>query len=259
MISVATLEKLTGIRHGFFTRNGGVSTGVYTSMNCCLHSLDDPEAVKINRTRAMAVLDLPSDSLVTAQQRSTASVAVISGLCQSCRNSRLLFADALVTKLPGIVLGILSADCAPVLLADIHTGVVGGIHAGWRGALRGVIPSAIRAMRGIGATPANTVAVIGPCITQQFYEVNTEFTATFLTIDPGNAIFFIPSSRIGHCLFDLPGYITYQLVRCGVASVTRVSYDTFRDNNMFFSRRHSLSFGKTDYGRHLSVIARVDT
>ncbi|MDO8605556.1 MAG: peptidoglycan editing factor PgeF [Phaeospirillum sp.] len=251
MISLSALNDFTRIRHGFFTREGGVSQGIHASLNCGPGSKDDPAAVRENRTRAMAMLDLPVESLVTLYQAHTADVVVVT---EPWPAGQPPTGDAMVTNRPGIALGILTADCTPVLLADAKAGVVAAAHAGWKGAVGGVLENTVKAMVALGAKPANIVAATGPCIGHRSYEVGPDFPTPFLAEDAANADFFAPSSRPGHALFDLPGYLSRKLARLGLVEVTRVPADTCRDEQRFFSFRRATLRGEPDYGRQLSAI-----
>ena len=241
-----------GIRHAFFTRRGGVSTGIYHSLNCGLGSNDDPGAVRANRARAMAALDLPADALVTCHQYHSVEVAVIDAGAIPDEAPK---ADALVTTSPNLALGIFSADCGPVLFADTKDRVVGAAHAGWRGAVGGVLEATVDAMIEQGARADNIVAAIGPMIGPNSYEVGPEFPAPFLKQDTGNGAFFRAAEREGHFMFDLPGYIGARLARMGLGDVLRLDADTCHDEANFFSYRRSQHRGEPDYGRMLSTIA----
>ncbi len=251
MITLSALNEINRIRHAFLTREGGVSEGLYASLNCGASSGDDPERVTENRNRGLAMLDLPPAALVTVRQEHTAEVAVVEAPFAPGETPR---ADALVTTSPGLALGIVTADCAPVLLADRNRGVIGAAHAGWRGAVGGILDNTLTAMEKLGATRKTVVAAIGPCIGQRSYEVGSEFPAPFLAEDPANADFFAAASRPGHHLFDLPGYLARRLARLGVVSVTRLPADTCRDESRFFSYRRATLRGESAYGRQLSVI-----
>ena len=252
MITLSALNEINRIRHGFFTREGGVSLGIYASLNCGAGSADAPAAVVENRRRAMAMLDLPEQALVGVHQAHTAQVVTVDAPWPA--GERPPVADGLVTTRPGLALGILTADCAPVLLADRRQGVIGAAHAGWKGALGGVLDNTIAAMVALGATPASIVAALGPCIGQRSYEVGADFPLPFLAEVADNADFFAPGQRSGHYLFDLPGYVSRKLARLGVQDVTRVPADTCRDHRRFFSYRRATLAGEPDYGRQLSVI-----
>lgn len=250
MITLSALNELNRVRHGFFTREGGVSQGIYASLNCGPGSKDDPRAVAENRERCMAQLDLPATALVTVYQVHSPEVVVV----EEPWRGEVPRADAMVTNRPGLALGILTADCAPVLLADGRAGVIGAAHAGWRGAVAGVLDTTVARMVQMGAHAEDIVAAVGPCIGQRSYEVGPEFPAPFLAEDPRNGDFFAPSWRSGHHLFDLPGYVSRRLSKLGIAAVTRVPADTCRDESRFFSYRRATLRGEPDYGRQLSAI-----
>ncbi|AVM75997.1 peptidoglycan editing factor PgeF [Magnetospirillum gryphiswaldense] len=253
MITLSALNEIIHIRHGFFTREGGVSTGLYTSLNCGPGSADQPAAVAENRGRAMAMMDLPETALITVHQAHTADVVTVTG--PWAEGSRPT-ADAMVTTVPGLALGILTADCAPVLLADRKNGIVAAAHAGWKGAIGGVLENTVARMVELGAKPKNIVGAIGPCIGQRSYEVGPDFPAAFLAENADNADFFAPSRRDSHFLFDLPGYVSRKLARLGLIDVTRVPADTCRDGARFFSYRRATLNNEPDYGRQVSVIVR---
>lgn len=251
MIRAGTLARLTAIRHGFFTREGGVSEGVYASLNCGPGSGDDKARVAENRARAMASLGLGPGALCTAYQVHGTMVRVVDRPWPTSERPR---ADAMVTSVPGIALGLLTADCAPVLLADARAGVIGTAHAGWKGVLSGVIEAAVAAMASLGADEARIVAAIGPCIAQESYEVGPEFPQPFLAEDPDNARFFAAAPRNGHFQFDLAGYVMKRLKTAGVAAAECFSHDTVREDGLFFSYRRARLSGESDYGRTLSAI-----
>jgi YfiH family protein len=244
MITVSALNALSSVRHGFFTRNGGISEGIYASRNCGFGSGDDPAKVRTNRARSMMELELPQESLAT--------VVVVSA---PFADGAAPVADAMVTTTPRLALGVLTADCAPVLLADGTAGVVAAAHAGWKGALGGVLDNTIQKMVELGAKPDRIVAGIGPCIVQRSYEVGPEFPAPFLAEADDNERFFAPSAKEGHFMFDLPGYVARRLARLGVGEVMPTPCDTFREDSRFFSYRRSVRKGEADYGRMLSAIA----
>lgn len=247
-----SLAQLDGVRHAFYTRRGGVSEGIYDSLNCGLGSGDLRDAVIENRRRAMAFLELPEAALATNFQIHSPDVIVVDQVWPRDERPK---ADAMVTRAPGIALGILTADCAPILFADTFNGIVGAAHAGWRGALSGVAEATIAAMVKLGAEPLSIQAAIGPCISQASYEVGPEFPAAFLSQDEGNLRFFGLSQRMGHFMFDLGGYLAARLRAIGIAEVEIVARDTCAETEDFFSyRRTTLSQGK-DYGRGLSAIA----
>ncbi len=251
MITVSTLNEVLRIRHAFFTREGGVSEGIYGSLNMGYRSQDKAENVTTNRTRAMAQLDLPLSALATVHQQHTTDVAVVG---PDWDPTKQVIADAMVTTRPGVALGILTADCAPVLLADPKANVIGAAHAGWRGALGGILDNTVAEMVRQGAKANRIVAAIGPCIAQRSYEVGPEFPLPFMEQDPDNHTFFAPSPREGHCFFDLPGYVARRLGLLAIADVARTPCDTFREENRFFSFRRTSLRGDPDYGRLMSVI-----
>jgi hypothetical protein len=240
------------VRHGFFTREGGVSEGLYASLNCGYGSGDSPEAVATNRTRALAQLELPPDALATVNQQHTTDVVVVTD-DWTADNPRPT-ADAMVSKRPGVALGILSADCAPVLLADPKAKVIGAAHAGWRGALNGILDNTVAAMVRLGAEPSRIIAAIGPCIAQRSYEVGPEFPIPFLDEDIDSHFFFSGATHNGRHYFDLPGYVARRLAKLSVSDVARTPCDTCREENRFFSYRRSVLKGEPDYGRALSAI-----
>lgn len=251
MITLSALNEIIRIRHGFFTREGGVSQGIYESLNCGPGSADNPQAVAENRARAMAMLEMPATALVTVHQAHTATVVDVTAPWAEGERPT---ADAMVTTTPGLVLGILTADCAPVLFADRKHGIVAAAHAGWKGALAGVLENTVSRMVALGAKPKNIVGAIGPCIGHRSYEVGPNFPAPFMAENAGNADFFAPAPRQGHFLFDLPGYVSRKLAHVGLIDVTRVPADTCRDHARFFSYRRTTLRGESDYGRQLSAI-----
>lgn len=239
------------ITHGFFTRGGGVSGGIYASLNCGFGSDDRAEDVAENRRRVTHALQIAESNLVTVHQVHSPDVINVT---TPWRPADAPQADAMVLARPGIALGILTADCAPVLLADAQAGVVGAAHAGWRGALHGVIEATVAAMTALGARRRHICAAIGPCIAQPSYEVGSDFPAPFGAADPANSRFFAPGSRPGHCQFDLPGFVLHQLAQAGVAEHTDIAADTYPSAQRFFSYRRATHNGEPDYGRNLSVI-----
>jgi YfiH family protein len=246
MLASPALAGASGVVHGFFTRKGGVSEGLYGSLNCGFSTGDARERVQANRDRAVARLGLASDRLAAVQQVHSARVVVIG---DDWVPGPLEQADALATRRRGIALGVLGADCAPVLLADAEAGVIGAAHAGWRGALDGITDSAIDAMVGLGAKPARIVAAIGPCIAQASYQIGPEFPAPFLAQDPANAAFFADRH------FDLPGYLQARLERRGLAVVAPSLGDTLALPDLFFSHRRATRESGGVAGRQLSAIA----
>ena len=252
MLTADALNTAAAVRHGFFTRKGGVSEGAYASLNCGLGSADAPERVRENRSRAMQRLGLPASALATAYQVHSARVAVIEAPWPDAARPQL---DAMVTRTPGVALGILTADCAPVLLADPEAGVIGAAHAGWRGAKTGILEATVAAMVGQGARPEAIAAAVGPCIRQDSYEVGPEFHAAFVDDEPDATALFRPSDRDGHHRFDLAGYVVRRLVSAGIVQPAVLPHDTFAGPDRFFSYRRVTLNGGGDYGRMLSAIA----
>jgi len=252
MIQAPALAGLDGVQHRFFTRRGGVSAGLFSSLNCGYGSADAPDNVRENRRRVAARFGLGETDLLTVHQIHSTDVLTVARNRWTSPGAPK--ADALVTDRPGVVLGVLAADCAPVLLADARAGVVGAAHAGWKGALGGVVEATIAAMERLGARRENLHAAIGPCIGGNSYEVGPEFPALFLAQDDGNAAFFRAAPRAGHFLFDLAGYLRARIGRAGVAA-SATGHDTLTATEDFFSYRRNTLSGVRDYGRGLSAIA----
>ena len=255
MIRADALSGAPGLRHGFFTRQGGVSQGVYASRNCGFGSGDEPALVAENRARAMTDIGLANGLLVTAYQRHGTRCVTVT---EPWAPGEAPEADAMVSARPGVTLGVLTADCAPVLLADRRARVIGAAHAGWRGALAGVVEAAMAGMAALGARPADTVAAIGPCIGQASYEVGPEFRAAFVTADGGNQRYFAAGARIGHPMFDLADFVAARLATLGLASVEVLGLDTCADGTRFFSHRRACLEDEADYGRLISMVALED-
>ncbi len=251
MITAEALNRVDGVRHGFLTRRGGVSDGVYASLNCGLGSGDHRDLVAANRARALERLGL-GGGLVTAHQCHSARVVVVE---EPWATGDAPEADGLVTDRPGVVLGVLTADCAPVLLADGGAGVIGVAHVGWRGALDGTIEATVEAMIGLGATPSAMVAAVGPAIGPQSYEVGAEFHHAFADHAAGNGGYFRAAERPGHFMFDLPAYVADRLAGRGLGAVEGIDRDTYAEEELFFSYRRTTHRGERDYGRGLSAIA----
>lgn len=241
-----------GISHGFFTREGGHSTGLFSSLNCGMGSGDDKASVMRNRAVVAGRLGVAPECLLSAWQVHSPDVAVVSGPWQGEERPRV---DALVTRTPGLGLGVLTADCGPVLFADPAAKVIGAAHAGWKGALTGVTARTLDVMEEQGADRRNITAVIGPMISKAAYEVGPEFPGRFIETDAANARWFTPSSRAGHYMFDLPGYLEDRLRREGVGIVVNLSLCTFGDEQRFFSYRRATHRNENDYGRLISAIA----
>jgi YfiH family protein len=255
MITLSVLDDDPRIRHAFFTRQGGVSEGLFASLNCGFGSRDDPRRVEENRTIAAAHLGLAAERLVSCHQVHGTTAITVERPWRRADNPR---ADGMVSAVPGIALGVLAADCAPVLFADPDARIIGAAHGGWRGALAGVMEATVAAMVALGARPRRIRAGIGPCIGQQSYEVGPEFRAAFTAGGQDSAGFFQPAARPGHFLFDLPGYIADRLARLGLAAVECAAHDTAAKETLFFSYRRACLRGETDYGRGLAAIALAE-
>jgi len=251
MLQAKSLAALAGIRHAFFTREGGVSSGIYASLNGGVGSDDARENVRENRARMATALGLAREALITAYQIHSADVVVADAPWPDESRPR---ADAIVTRAPHFAIGVSTADCGPVLLADTKAGVIGAAHAGWRGALAGITDAAIAAMESLGADRKRIAAVIGPTIRQPSYEVGPDLVERFIAADKTNERFFRPSARERHALFDLPGYIAARLARAGIASIEDVGACTYAEPERFFSFRRATHRGEPDYGRHVNAI-----
>src|SRR5439155_11336280 len=256
MITLSALDGNPRIRHAFFTRQGGVSRGLFASLNCGFGSRDDPASVEENRAIAAARLALPVERLVTCHQVHGTTTITVERPWRRADNPR---ADGMVTAVPGIALGVLAADCAPVLFADPDARIIGAAHGGWRGALAGVMEATVAAMAAQGARPERIRAGIGPCIGQASYEVGAEFAATFAASDPGSGGFFERAPREGHFHFDLGGYIAHRLARLGLARIERAPHDTAAEEALFFSYRRACLRGEPDYGRGLAAIRPAES
>lgn len=250
-MTAESLADVPGIAHGFFTRAGGVSSGLYASLNCGLGSRDVAEAVLENRTRVAGALGGRTTEVTTLYQVHSARAHIVEG---AVPREALPQADAVVTRTPGLIIGALSADCAPVLFADPEARIVAAAHAGWRGAVAGVLEAAISAMEAIGADRARIRAAIGPCIGQAAYEVGLEFEAQVVALDPANSCFFMRPSPGARPHFDLPAYVEARLARAGLTSIEQRTPCTYVNESNFFSYRRSQHRGETDYGRQISAI-----
>ncbi len=253
MITSSLFDRAS-IRHGFFTREGGVSTGVYAGLNCGAGSEDLTENVRSNKRRAMQKLGMNEDDLATVYQIHSTEVVYIKDRSQIAEKPK---ADALVTCLPGIALGILTADCVPILFADAKNGVIGAAHSGWKGALGNIAKEVIDVMVHAGAERSQISAAIGPSIQHNSYEVGPDFPAPFIKLDEANKAFFSASTRDGHFMFDLTGFVKMQLEHLQIGAVDRLSHDTCTDERLFFSYRRMCKRKEADYGRQLSSIALV--
>ena len=257
MTGAATLSPIThplldkaGIRHGFFTRLRGVSTGLYDSLNTGVGSSDDPAAVQENRRRIAAHLGGTADDLAACYQIHSAVARVAEAGWHGDRPE----GDAVVTATPGPICAVLTADCAPVLLADVEAGIVGAAHAGWKGALGGIVHSTVAAMQALGADPRRIVAVVGPCIAQASYEVGADYQERFKHHDPGSGQFFAEGAAADKRLFDLPGFVLWRLQQAGVGEAAWTGDDTRADEARFFSNRRAYLAGEPDFGRMMSAI-----
>jgi YfiH family protein len=251
MLQASALERLGGIRHGFFTREGGVSAGLYASLNGGIGSHDDPHNVGENRARMAAALGVTADALLTAYQVHSPDVLVAERAWPRDARPR---ADAIVTCKPGLAIGVTTADCGPVLFADAPAGVIGAAHAGWRGAFAGVIEATLAAMQRLGAQRGRIVAALGPMIRKANYEVGADLVDRFVAADRGNERFFASSPRGGHALFDLAGYCVERLRQAGVAQIDDLGHCTYADAARFFSFRRATHRREADYGRHVNAI-----
>jgi hypothetical protein len=250
-LGLATLRR-PGLRHAFFTRRGGVSTGVYASLNGGVGSRDAPAAVAENRARMAAALGVAPERIAIPFQIHSPDVATISAPWPADERPRC---DALVAATPGLALAVTGADCGMVLFADAEARVIGAAHAGWRGALAGVVEATVAAMARLGAAPARIRAGLGPCIAQASYEVGPEFVAAFAAADPSSARFFVPGVDEGRSMFDLPGYIGARAARAGVGEFESCGLDSYADEARCFSFRRATHRGEPDYGRLVSAIA----
>lgn len=253
MVQSKKLAALKNIRHAFFTREGGVSQGIYTSLNGGLGSNDESANVQENRRRMSAAIG--AEHLLTCYQIHSADVVVANSAWSREGAAR---ADGIVTRKKRLAVGASSADCGPLLFADDKAGIVAAAHAGWKGALGGVAEATIAKMESLGAARQNIVAVLGPLIRQQSYEVGAEFVARFTAEDPGHARFFIPSGREGHSLFDLPGFIVSRLTAANIGDVEDLGLDTYSDEKRFYSYRRSTHRNEPDYGRLIAAICLAD-
>ena len=248
-VEVIRSAALGAIPHGFLGRRGGVSTGLHAGLNVGWGSDDERAAIAQNRARAVAAV-LPGAALVTVHQVHSPDVVTVTAPWPDDARPP---ADALVTDRPGLLLGMLTADCAPVLLADRHAGVIGAAHAGWKGALAGVTDATVAAMEALGAQRGRIAAAVGPCIAQASYEVDDDFEARFVVADTFNARFF-RMGREGHAWFDLEGYVAARLESAGVGTVERLGFDTYADPSRFFSYRRATHRGEPGYGRQIALI-----
>jgi YfiH family protein len=250
-LALPLLSAIPGLRHAFFTREGGVSGGVYGSLNGGLGSHDDPANVAENRRRMAEQMGVASSHLLSAHQVHSPDAVVVSGPWEGGLRPR---ADAIITRTEGLAIGVTTADCGPILFVDPKARVIGAAHAGWKGALTGIVESTVDAMEKLGAERGGIVAAIGPLIRQHSYEVGGEFVERFVEADADNALFFLPAAREGHAMFDLAGYIRMRLENAGVLMIDDIGVDTYSDER-FYSYRRSVHRQEPDYGRHVHAIA----
>tara|TARA_R110000824_G_scaffold390760_8_gene587748 strand:- start:5743 stop:6513 length:771 start_codon:yes stop_codon:yes gene_type:complete len=251
-LTAAPLLAIPHLSHGFFTREGGVSKGIYASLNSGLGSDDDQGAVIENRARIASSIGVAPDQLLTVHQIHSPDVINVTETWTPATAPK---ADAMVTNRAGIGLGVLAADCTPVLFADTKTKVIGAAHSGWKGAWTGVLEATIDAMAKLGATPASMVAAVGPCISRDAYEVGPEFRDRFIERKADDAVWFTASARDNHFMFDLTAYVAARLAAAGIGTIERLDLCTYADEQRFFSYRRTTHRGEPDYGRQMSVIA----
>ena len=254
MIQAPSLSASPNIRHAFFTRAGGVSDGIYASLNGGIGSNDAPENVRENRARMAQALGVAPTHFITCYQIHSPDVIVAT---EPWTRENAPRADAIVTRVPKLAIGVSTADCGPILFADAQAGVVGAAHAGWKGALTGVLEATVAAMEKLGAQKSRISAALGPMIRQPNYEVGAEFAERVKTADTGNARFFAPAARPNHAMFDLPGYIRSRLERAEIKSIEDLGLCTYADPARFFSYRRTTHRAEPDYGRHVNAIALV--
>jgi purine-nucleoside/S-methyl-5'-thioadenosine phosphorylase / adenosine deaminase len=248
------LSAIPGLNHAFFTRDGGVSDGIYGSLNGGIGSNDIATHVVENRRRMAEQMGVVPRHFLTLFQIHSPDVVAASAPWEGAARPR---ADAIVTRTEGLAIGVTTADCGPILLVDPNARVIGAAHAGWKGALTGVVESTVDAMERLGADRTGIVAAIGPLIRQHSYEVGGEFVERFVEADAENALFFVPAARAGHAMFDLAGFIRMRLENAGVLMIDDVGLDTYSDER-FFSYRRSVHRSEPDYGRHVHAIALED-
>jgi YfiH family protein len=252
MIQAGLLNEIAGVAHGFFTREGGTSAGLFSSLNCGFGSGDDVDTVARNRALVAGSIGVEPDRLLTLYQEHSPRVIIVS---KPWRRESAPLADAMVTNEPGIALGALTADCAPVIFADGRARIIAIAHAGWKGALNGVTDTTIRAMEELGADRASIIAAIGPAISGVVYEVGPEFHSRFLEADPANEAFFRSGAKPQHWLFDLPSYLLARLRRSGIGRAEDLALCTYRDERRFFSYRRATHREESHYGRLISAVA----
>ncbi len=254
-LHAASLSALDGIRHAFFTRDGGVSGGIYASLNSGIGSADDAANVAENRARMARVLGVDADRLITAFQIHSPRVVVADAPWDVETRPK---ADAIVTRTPGLAIGVSTADCGPLLFADAQARVIGAAHAGWRGAFSGVIEGTIAEMEKLGADRGRIAVALGPLIRKTNYEVSQSFMDQFLRADETYARFFVPAAREGHAMFDLPAFIESRIAQSGISRFEDIGICTYSDPDRFYSYRRSTHRAEPDYGRHVNAIVLAE-
>ncbi len=254
-VTSSYLAAVPGIRHAFFTREGGVSNGHYASLNGGLGSQDERPHVLENRARMAHYMGVPDERFLNVWQIHSADVAIVKGPWENGERPK---ADAMVTATPGLSISVATADCGPILFVDAGARVIGAAHAGWQGAFSGILEATVIAMESLGSQRTDITAVIGPMLSQRNYEVGPEFVARFMAQDAGHARFFIPSSRADHAMFDLPAYNAMRLKRVGIDNVYDLALCTYDDEQRFFSYRRTTHRKEADYGRLISSISIIE-
>ncbi|WP_438274079.1 peptidoglycan editing factor PgeF [Nitrobacter sp.] len=249
-LASSPLSAVSGLRHAFFTREGGVSQGIYASLNAGIGSQDDPAHVAENRRRMAEAMGVAPANFLSLYQVHSPDAVIADDPWDAASRPR---ADAIVTRTPGLAIGVTAADCGPVLFADPRARVIGAAHAGWKGALTGVLEKTVDAMETLGSRRSDISVAIGPLIRQRSYEVGAEFVARFMETDRAYTAFFIPSERDGHAMFDLGGFIRMRLEHAGVETIDDTGIDTYSDER-FFSYRRSVHRREPDFGRHVHAI-----
>jgi polyphenol oxidase len=255
MLKAPSLAKLNHVRHAFFTRDGGVSQGIYATLNGGVGSKDSPEKVAENRARMARALGVEPQNLLTPYQIHSADVVIAEKPWKPDARPR---ADAVVTRTSGLAIGVSTADCGPLLFADVQAGVIGAAHAGWRGAFTGIIEATVSTMEKLGANRTRIAVALGPTIRQSNYEVGPEFIDRFQTADHSNSRFFAASKGEGYAMFDLAGYIYNRIKNTGIAQFEDLRFCTYAEPARFYSYRRAIQYGEPDYGRHINAIALAD-
>ncbi|MEG6510178.1 peptidoglycan editing factor PgeF [Methyloligella sp. 2.7D] len=250
-LCASELNQQPAVRHGFFTRQGGISAGIYESLNCGSGSKDEAASVKQNRALVAEALGVAPERLITPYQIHSATAVIVE---EPWKDGKAPEADAIVTATPGLAVGILTADCTPVLFCEPDARIAAAAHAGWRGALTGIVEATVGKMAELGANPEKIIAAIGPCISRTIYEVGADYRDNFLKEDPEAEEFFVTDESTGEPHFDLASYVVERLDRAGVETIADMSHCTYCDEARFFSYRRSQHWGENDYGRQISAI-----